>query len=443
MYNKSSGSMYEELENTRLKKEHKIKVIVRRVIVIIVLGLIVVYLGLLLNDIKRYHNGLLPLIITNTSVKEYDDGTVTTYSSIGWVFRFYQRETIEDSEIAPIWSSIKMDNVLKRINDPNLPEVETDYTVPLNYNNDEQVNNVLFFYDKDKNLLGTYACLLSEDDCQISYSTSNADDLNKVKMGIIDNRYVFITEYKNRDTSAEEKHVYLYDINAKRIIAEYQDVHYTTINDDDNKGYIDSAKYIVKKNNLWGIDQVIKGQVTNFLDYTFNYIGYDADSKLYIMQNTSSNWLAFNANDKNFTGEIQNQIRKIYVKNSKIYFLTYDVNYSKTYNYKLYSSDGLNVLVKDNIDNLVAYDNFLTYTDEDLLYIIDYDGNQVINPIKLYFNGYSSYLVKPFTIKEEGNTLVISTPQSNSSTHYTDEYYYDMSTWAQLKVRTNVKESAS
>ena len=444
MFNKSSGSMYEELENTRLKKIHKTKIIIRRVVAIIILILIIAYLGLLLTDIKRYHDGnTTPLILTKTATKEYDDGTVTSYYSIGWVFRFYERETIKSSEIVPFWAKIKMDNVLIRDNEANLPEVETDYDIPYNYNYAEKVSNVLFFYDNDNNLLGTYACILSSIDCEISYNDDLDDDeaISTTEMGITDNRYVFITEYKNKGTEAEEKHVYLYDIKAKRIIAEYQNVRYSKLNDDDNKGYIDSSKYIIERDNKWGIDQVIKGKVTNLLDYKYDYISYDSNSSLYILKD-SSGWFTYNANTKVFTNPISSKIRTIYVKNDHIYYLTYDIAYTKKTNYKLYTQDGTAALNKDNISNLTPYDKFLTYTNDDVLYVIDYDGNQVIEPIKLYYTTYASYGTQPYTLSIENNTLIIKTPLDNTSTHLTDEYYYDISTWALLKTRTNVKESA-
>ncbi len=443
MFNKSSGSMYEELENARLKKIHKTKIIIRRVIAIIILILIIAYLGLLLTDIKRYHDGnTTPLILTNTTTKEYDDGTVTSYYSIGWVFRFYERETIKSSEIVPFWSKIKMDNVLIRDNEANLPEVETNYDIPYNYNYANKVSNVLFFYDNDKNLLGTYACILSSTDCEISYSDDLPDDEAKstTEMGITDNRYVFITEYKNQGTEAEEKHVYLYDIKATRIIAEYQNVRYSKL-DDDDKGYIDSSKYIIERDGEWGIDQVIKGKVTNLLDYKYDFISYDNDSSLYILKD-SSGWFTYNANTKNFTNPISSKIRTIYIKNDRIYYLTYDIEYLKKANYKLYTQDGTAALTKENIDNLIPYDNFLTYTNDQVLYVINYDGNQLIEPIKLNFYTYASYGIQPYTLSIDNNTLIIKTPLDNTPTHLTDEYYYDISTWALLKTRTNVKESA-
>ena len=443
MFNKSSGSMYEELENTRLKKIHKTKIIFRRVIAITILILILTYLGILLYDVKRYHDGATtPLILTKTTTKEYDDGTVTTYYSIGWIFRFYERETIKSSEIAPFWSKIKMDNVLIRDNEANLPDVETDYTIPTNYNNYEKVSNVLFFYDNDKNLLGTYACILSSTDCEISINDAlKEDDLSdETKMGIIDNRYVFITEYKSKGTDAEEKHVYLYDIKANRIIAEYQNVRYSKLDTDDKKGYIDSSKYIIERNGKWGIDQVIKGKVTNLLDYNYDYVSFDTDNNLYILKD-STGWFTYNANTKAFTSPISSQIRTLYVRNDRVYYITYDITYYEKKNYKLYTQDGTAALNKDNINNLKAYDRFLTYMVDQKLYIIDYEGNQVIEPIALLFTSYSIYGVQPYYISTENDTLIIKTPLDYSTTHLTNEYYYDLNTWALLKTRTNVKET--
>ena len=44
-------------------------------------------------------------------------------------------------------------------------------------------------------------------------------------------------------------------------------------------------------------------------------------------------------------------------------------------------------------------------------------------------------------IEVNGDTLKIATPKSNEKTHYTDEYYYNMSDWSLIRKRTNVKET--
>ena len=311
MFTESSGSMYEEIENQRKQLLRKRKIMKRRILVIISLGLFVLYLGLLLNDIRRFHKGDKPLITISYKVKEYDDGKVETYTSLGWIFRYYLRETINQNEIAPIWSPIKKDKELNRqVFDENLPEIETNYTVPDNMGKKEKDKGVLFFYDKDENLLGTYKCALSENDCEISYSGVQDEDKNvrpyNVKMSIFENRYVFITEYKNRYSTAQEKYVFLYDITAKHLIAGYQDVRYATYDTDDkniNHGYVDENRFIVMKNDKWGIDQVEKGRVSHFEEYQYYYINYDEETKLYIFETPKDNWgvnkwVAFDANKK-------------------------------------------------------------------------------------------------------------------------------------------------
>src|SRR5574344_2181335 len=445
--NQSAGSMYEEIENARLKKEHHGKIILRRTIAIIILAFIVSYLGLLLYDINRFHNGKLPLINIKTVTKDYDDGQVISHYSIGWVFRFYQRETITDSEIVPFWYQIRLDNVLKRVNDPNLPDIETDYTVPSNESHYEKVDNVLFFYDADYNLLGTYACLLSKSDCEISYADYLTDDSSKepIKMGIIDNRYVFITEYKNYQTAAQEKHVYLYDIVAQRYIAEYEGVRYSILAED-GKGDIDSSKYIIMKNGYWGIDQVIKGLVSNILDYKYCYLSFNADNSIYILKTNYNTWLTYNANKKTYTQEILNKISDLYVVNDKVYIITYEVDENNNKNYKLFKEDGTNVLSKDNIDNLKPYDKFLIYTNDSYLQIIDYDGNELIGSLLLYFEDYSpksTYNIKPYYLTINGSNLDIKVLRSSDKTHFSDIYYYNMDDWSLIKSRVNVKETLS
>lgn len=444
MYNETSGMMYEEEEENKRKRERKKKIIRRRIISVIMFSLILIYFIILLVDINRFKNGYKPLIILGEVTKEYDDGYVKTAISIGWVFREYNRETIKDDEMVPIWSPIRMDNVLNRVNEKDLPEIETDYEIPDNRLNASKVDNVLFFFDANTNLLDTYKCLYSEKDCEIATSQIYPSDENQYtpyQMGIIDNRYVFITEYQNKDTEAEIKTIFLYDINAKKIIAKYESVRYSTILD--NLGYIDNSKYIVKKNGKWGIDQVIKGSVSNVADYTHDQIKFDSNSGMYIFKDNDK-YYGYNANTKDTTEAILEEISKIYYVNDKIYLetKTKDEYYSNIYYYKLYNSDGTNVLSGDKISDFKPYDNFLIYIEDKKVHIINYDGEDLVQEdINVYFD-YSIYnVVDNLKITITGNTLILSTPKTKEKTHYTDEYYYDTNTWNLIKKRTNVKET--
>lgn len=455
MFN-SSGSMYEEIEANRQKKLRRKKVMTRRITVIIVLVIFLAYLGLLLNDIRRFHNGELPLIVLSSNINEdYDDGKVETYTSLGWLFRYYYRETIRTQEIAPFWAPEAMKDVLNRTIDANLPEVEKDYDIPTNTNYRSKIGSVLFFYGDNQELIGTYKCLLSESDCEIAESAYliEYDKMirnSNVPMAIVNNRYVFIAEYKSKGTSAEEKHVYLYDTKAKRLIAEYEDVRYSEIvtkeidNRREEQGGIDKSKFICKKDGKWGIDDVSQGKVTNFVNYEYKLINIDLDTRLYIFYTTQNKWVIFNPNNKVHTSPIDKTIESVHYKNGKAYIVAYETVEFDNKNYYLYDEDGNNLLFKENVDNLKAYDDFLIYAKDDRIYIVNYDGKEAVESIKLYINLNESYnnAVKPYSIKVIDNKLVISTPKDQERTHFTDEYYYDLDTLEFIRVRENVKETS-
>ena len=442
MYNDSAGVMYEQQERNKNNLFHRRKVFRKRLCVVIFLFILLIYFIILLVDTNRYKNGLKPLITIKEEVKEYDDGTVTTYYSLGWVFREYNRETIKDSEMVPFWEKIRMDDVLNRYNDANLPEIETGYIIPDNDTKRENVNGVLFFYNGEE-LLDTYKCILSEYDCEIAYSTifsSDKDQMDPIKMGVIDNRYVFIREYKSRYTEAESSLIYLYDIKAKKLIAQYEDVRYSMIVD--KLGYIDSAKYIIKKNGLWGIDQVVKGKVTNYVDYVYDEITYDTNSKRYIFHD-SNGYLVYDAFNNTKTSYLKEKIEKIYVVNNKSYMLTKVKNEEEynSYFYKVYNDEGINIISDDTILYLEIFDNFMIYIKDKEVYIIDFNGKKLnTDKIPIYFD-ISNYGIKPLYIELIGTTLKLSTPKESTKTHYTDEYYYNIEDFSLIRKRVNVKET--
>ncbi len=442
MYNDSAGAMYEQQERNKNNLFHRRKVFRKRLCVVIFLFILLIYFIILLVDTNRYKNGLKPLITIKEEVKEYDDGTVTTYYSLGWVFREYNRETIKDSEMVPFWEKIRMDDVLNRYNDANLPEIETGYIIPDNDTKRENVNGVLFFYNGEE-LLDTYKCILSEYDCEIAYSTIfsfDEDQYDPIKMGVIDNRYVFIREYKSRYTEAESSTIYLYDIKAKKLIAQYEDVRYSMIVD--KLGYIDSAKYIIKKNGLWGIDQVVKGKVTNYVDYVYDEITYDTESKRYIFHD-SNGYLVYDAFNNTKTSYIKEKIEKIYVVNNKNYMLTKVKNEEEynSYFYKVYNDEGINIISDNTILYLEIFDNFMIYIKDKEVYIIDFNGNKLnTDKIPIYFD-ISNYGIKPLYIELSGTTLKLSTPKESTKTHYTDEYYYNIEDFSLIRKRVNVKET--
>lgn len=414
----------------------------KRIIEICLLVLVIGYLILFLVDYNRSKNSEKPLIVINTKEKEYDDGKVTSYFSLGWVYREYRRETITDNEIAPFWSKIKYDNELIRENEDNLPELE-EYEIPSNPNKIAKFRSILYFYNEDE-LLGTYKCLNSEEDCEIAHHIGLEYDENPYannQMNIIDNRYVFIDDYRSKNTPVEEKIVYLLDLKANRLIASYEGIRYNTL--ENELGNIDNSKYIVKKNGKWGIDQVILGKVTNKIPFEYDYINYDDNTKLYILMKDNE-WFTLNIETNEYSVPFDKPITATYkYDNNYVIGINFtDKNTLKT-NYELYNLMGEKIINKDNIDYLDIYDNFIVYANNLELHIISYKGEDLIPSLKLYFNNYSERWnnIKSFYIEEDNDEVKITIPQKNSKERMQNEYFFNTTTWEKTKEHLNVFES--
>ncbi len=426
-----------------MKTKKKMKKRTRRIIEICLLVVILGYLVLFLVDYGRYKNSDKPLIVINVKEKKYDDGFVKEYFSLGWVYREYRRETITDNEIAPFWSKIKYDKDLIRENEDNLPEIE-EYEIPSNPDKLAKFKDVLYFYEEEE-LLGTYKCLNSEQDCSVAHNVALEYDKNRYEdnaMSIIDKRYVFIDDYRSKDTPVEEAIVYLLDFKAQRIIAAYEGVRYTTLRDE--LGYIDNSKYIVKKNGKWGIDQVILGKVTNKIPFIYDYIRYDDNTKLYILKKDNE-WYTLNIETNEYSSPFLKQITATY-KYDDQYVIGVNTTNKDTLktNYELYNLAGEKIINKDNIDYLNIYPNYIVYTNNLELHIINYTGDELITPIKVYFNNYEERInnLKTFYIEEEDDEIKITIPQSNTRERMQNEYFFNPDTWEKTKEHLNVFETS-
>ncbi len=415
----------------------------KRIIEICLLVLFIGYLVLFLIDYNRSKNSEKPLIVINVREKEYDDGTVKEYISLGWIYREYRRETITDNEIAPFWSKIKYDNELIRENEDNLPELE-EYEIPSNPDKLAKFRSILYFYDEEE-LLGTYKCLNSEEDCSIAQNVGLEYDANPYEnnsMSIIDKRYVFIDDHRSKNTPVEEPITYLLDLKANRLIAAYEGIRYTTL--EEELGHIDNSKYIAKKNGLWGIDQVILGKVTNKIPFEYDYIKYDSNTKLYILKK-GNEWFTLNIETNEYSVPFTKQITATYKydDNYVIGINTTDKDTLKT-NYELYNLMGEKIINKENIDYLNIFSNYIVYANNLELHIISYAGDELIAPLKLYFNNYDERWnnIKSFYIEENAEEVKITIPQKNAKERMQNEYYYSTTSWEKTKEHLNVYEAS-
>ena len=337
MYNDSAGAMYEEEEYAKKEALRKRKLLIRRIGVVTSIAIVSLYTILFLIDQSRFKKGQKPLITFKEVTKTYNDGTVISRYGLGWVFREYNRETLLDTEMVPFWRKIRQDYDAATTVDTNLPKVITAYEIPDNPEELDKVDGVLFLYDSGK-LLDTYKCILSDTDCEIATSYLYSDEvagMYDIKMDIVDKRYAFIREYQNKGLEDETSEIFLYDIKNKQIIAKYEDIHYSK--QENGKGIIDSSKYIIKKNGLWGIDQVINGRVTNVLNYQYYGINFKFESKKYILK-SDNGYQIYDASSNTLSENITDKIEDVIAFGTNIFYTTKNVTNDGVF-YKLYNAN--------------------------------------------------------------------------------------------------------
>ena len=440
MYDDSAGAMYEQEEYVRKEALRRKKLLIRRIVVVSTILVVSLYTIFFLVDQSRFKKGQKPLITFKEVTKTYNDGTVTSRYGLGWVFREYNRESLLDTEMVPFWKRIRQDYDAATTVDSNLPQVVTGYEVPDNPDELEKVDGVIFLYDGG-HLLDTYKCILSDTDCEIATSYLYSDEVSgmyDVKMSIVDKRYAFIREYQNKGTENETSYVLLYDIKNKQILAKYEDIHYSKR--ENGKGIIDSSKYIIKKNGLWGIDQVINGRVSNVLDYRYYGINFYFNSKKYVLK-SDEGYQIYDINANSFSNFITDKIEDIVGSGTNTFYTTKTVNNDGVF-YTLYNANTLESVLEGTASYIELHNGFIAYVRDNKLYLSDFSGNNLLDrEIPLYFNNYNGSGVKAFTVEILGNQLRIATPKTNETTHYTTEYYFDSVTYSFIRTRENVKET--
>lgn len=440
MYDDSAGAMYEQEEYARKEALRRKKLLIRRIVVVSTILVVSLYTIFFLVDQSRFKKGQKPLITFKEVTKTYNDGTVTSRYGLGWVFREYNRESLLDTEMVPFWKRIRQDYDAATTVDSNLPQVVTGYEVPDNPDELEKVDGVIFLYDGG-HLLDTYKCILSDTDCEIATSYLYSDEVSgmyDVKMNIVDKRYAFIREYQDKGTENEISYVLLYDIKNKQILAKYEDIHYSKR--ENGKGIIDSSKYIIKKNGLWGIDQVINGRVSNVLDYRYYGINFYFNSKKYVLK-SDEGYQIYDINANSFSNFITDKIEDIVGSGTNTFYTTKTVNNDGVF-YTLYNANTLESVLDNTASYIELHNGFIAYVRDNKLYLSDFSGNNLLDrEIPLYFSNYNGSGVKAFTVEILGNQLRIATPKTNEQTHYVTEYYFDSVTYSFIRTRENVKET--
>lgn len=141
-----------------------------------------------------------------------------------------------------------------------------------NPNKEFYYNNNLYFYNNNEELLAKYECVYKncgyaiqtnyDDDYSINYYKNNIKNVE----GVIDNRYAFISDYKDEQTT-----IYLYDLKENTIYANYKSVKNYGI------GIVDNYYIVESLTGTYGVIKFDKGEVISVLPFTYEYIALQND----------------------------------------------------------------------------------------------------------------------------------------------------------------------
>lgn len=428
--------------NEGIKKENGKK----KILEIFLLILILFWALLFLVNYLRYTNDKVP-IFSIRKITEYEDGEVKEYISLGYIYRIYNRRSIQKVEFVPFWVMME-----KTSDSSGLPYTHKDYNVPENENKVDKYKGLLYYYGDNRKLIGTYKCINSERDCNKAYSGIDKYDIvnsdyltikDSVKIYQVYNKYAFIDDsIKQNAVYGEEKYkrtIYLFDIENNKIINRFGDIK-DSVYDTYLKASIgDVNRYIVKdyNSNKWGIIKLFEdGNIEQVLPYEYDSINYDIDTGYYIMCKDNK-WFIFDLNNnKVLSNESTEVIYDVWVNNNNTYYYKTGVNNSDNkydINYKIFRIDGQEFLNKPNITEIYSNKYFVMFLNKDdmTLRFIDYSGEEK-KQLQLYFTDMNKddYTHPAFEIQEaKEDYIAIYIYQGKELKYKFDRYYIYVDRW--------------
>lgn len=379
----------------------------KKKIELLILVLLIIWGILFIINYMRYTESKAPIFALHVP-REYDDGVVDEYISLGYVYRSYKRNSISKEEFVPFW--VGLENPEAK---PDLPVIDMSYNVPENPRKEDKHRGLLYYYNRKGEFLGTYKCLNSSLDCNKAFSgydsfnTQNKDALTKLDqqrtLGTLHDKFAFIDDSLEQDYEYGDLNysriVYLYrflddDENDPEILAKWADVKESTFDENYNLGYGYQNKYIVRSadNGKWGLVEIKEsGTIEEIMPYEYDSITYDSDTDYYIVCK-DGNWYIYDLdNDKIVSAESVNPIYNVWRNDNMTYWFKTGrdrtVGDETFVDYKIYRIDGKELLNEDKVTQVIERGNcyvYLTSTNNTLNFA-DYSG-EVRYKLKLNFN---------------------------------------------------------
>ena len=238
--------------------------------------------------------------------------------------------------------------------------------VTLENQNYRYQNGTLYFYDKDKNEIGTYECTnKDEEKCYLAYYTNDLDIDNtkyvyeneesvSFQTPIVSNKYVFVYDNKEEKDAV----IKLYDFKEQKEDSFYQEV----------KKAGDDYTFIVKdSSSSYGVLS-LKDGIKTLIDFNYNYLGYyDAIKDTYFIASNNDKYFIINSEDKTISKTFMNRITGF----SKEF-----VKVKTGSKYEVYNYNG-NRIINNSYDFVTFADKYIIAVKGDNLYILDGSGNNL------------------------------------------------------------------
>lgn len=410
--------MYQEPVKLSMKK--KIEIVL--LIVAILWGILFI-----INYVRYTHSE--PLILAIHTTKDYDDGKVEEYISIGYIYRKYSRNAIKGEELVPFWVLIKNPEAK-----PDLPVVPTDYEIPDdNYSRADKHRGLLYFYDSHYELAGAYKCLNTSRDCNKAfggyddYNIINKDPLTALEeqhtMGNIYDKFAFVDDSAEQDKKYGDegyvRTIYLYQflLDDRKILAKYADVKDSTYNEDTEKSNGENNRFIVKSmdNHKWGLIHIDEdGTIEEVMPFEYDSINYDDDTKYYILCKDEK-WYIYDLNhNKKVSIDYSDPIYDVWRNNNLTYYIKTGkdriVGEEEFTDYKIFRmNDGREFLNLERVNQIIERDSYVAYltSNDSILHFIDYGHEEKLKiPLKFSEMHHSTITNPAFKISRESDNVI-------------------------------------
>ncbi len=380
------------------------KMSMAKLIEICVLIFLIIWGIVLLVNYKRYSDAKKPILMIHAH-NEYEDGYTDNYIGLFYNIRYYRRVSVTRDEMVPFWKI--MENPTPQ---PDLPIPEKGYNVPENNYRQDKFRGLLYFYNREHDLIGTYKCLNGNSTCDKvktgwdKYNVLNTNPFTVYRehyyMDVMYEKYAWVDDSFQQTAKygepTYERIIYLYKIDDKdpKILAKYSDIKESTY--DEYRTVADGYKnqYIVKHfdTGKWGVIKFKENEeIEEVVPFEYDSITYDLDTHLYILCKDDAWMIKDFDKDSIIAQDIKEPIYDVWRNGNLTYYyitgVSRNISGLEQLVFKAYREDGTGFITQEGITGIFPFKKCVMYVDssDNMLKFMDY-GKEVRHSIQLNFS---------------------------------------------------------